>query len=267
VQLRLALVLALMSVRGASAGITGLQITTDGCSVADVRAQAVAQIGHDPFDDRARKRITVAIRGTTATLAIDAGQRVIAAANCAELAASIAVVLAMTLSQADEPSPAPIEHDPIGVGFFVTGAADLGGATHVTTGVELSRGRASVSAELDLDLPDDVAGGMIRVVRAQASVSPCFHAHGFGVCLLGRAGVMRGTGIDVLEPRAVSTPTLAAGARVVWQLPLTARFALRLHADLAVNLLDTRLDLDDMPAWTSPRVEGLAGAGLFARFR
>ena len=248
-----------------------LTIASDGCSPDEVRGLLVAQVGHDPISDSARNQISVEIRGTTATVAVtdgrsSLGERTITASNCADLVASVAVVLAMTVSHAEEP-PLLLEEPRLAAGAFVTGAADLGGATTVTTGLELWRGRSSISAEARVDLPHDVAGGMINVKRAQASVSPCVRAYGFAGCVVASVGFLRGEGMNVLEPRTAVTPTLATGLRVVWQYGLTKRLALRVHADLAVNLIETRLDLDDMAVWTSPRVEGLLGAGIFARFR
>jgi hypothetical protein len=271
VQRRLALSFAILAGGAARADTAKLTIASDGCSPDDVRRHVIGQVGHDPFDDRARKRITVEIRGTTASVGLadekrSLGERTLTAESCTELVASIAVVLAMTVSQTDEP-PSSIEEPRLRAGMFASGAADLGGATTVTTGLELWRGRGSISAEARFDLPREVADGMIGVTRVQASASPCLRAYGFAGCVVGSVGFLRGTGVNVLEPRTATTPTLAAGLRVVWQYGLTRRLALRLHADLAVNLIETRLDLDDMRAWTSPRVEGLLRAGVFARFR
>lgn len=231
----------------------------------------MAHVGHDPFDDRARRRIVVDIRGTTARVGLagaerSLGQRTITAESCTELVASIAVVLAMTVTHTDEPSPSR-EEAPLSAGMFVAGAAGLGDATTLTTGLELWRGHGSVAAELRLDLPREVAGGMIGVTRVQASASPCLRARGFAGCVVGSVGVLRGRGVNVVQARTAVTPTAAVGLRVVWQHGLTRRVALRLHADLAANLFETRLDLDAMPAWTSPRFEGLLGAGVLARFR
>lgn len=136
--------LAIVTVGAARADTAKLTIASDGCSTDDVRRQVIAQVGNDPFDDGARKRIIVDIRGTTATVGLagaerSLGQRTLTAKSCTELMASVAVVLAMTISHVAEPSSS-LEQQPLAAGLFVAGAADLGGATTLTTGVQLWRG-------------------------------------------------------------------------------------------------------------------------------
>ena len=59
---------------------------------------------------------------------------------------------------------------------------------------------------------------------------------------------------------------MTAGLRIAWERPVTGRIAIRAHLDAAALLTTTRFDIDDMPVWTSPRVEVLAGLALLAHF-
>lgn len=91
----------------------------------------------------------------------------------------------------------------------------------------------------------------MRTSLAFASLVPCFHRGVFGGCALLSAGVLQGAGLRFSETRQLAFPFVAAGARVLADLPIVAPISLRLHADLLAPLSPTVLLVDDAEVWSS----------------
>ena len=212
------------------------------------------------------------------------GPRVIDAASCDELVASVALVIAMTPAHAKPlapiPEPAPeitrtiVAPAPPRIGRWDAlaggaGSIDTGGLVErVALGARYRRGDRSIAAELRGDLPDEhaLASGRVDVLRAELAIVPCLHRGAFAACGLAVAGLWRGSGIGLVTEQAAFAPELAVGARIAWETALTARLGLRAHLDADALVTTTRFDVDAMPVWTSPRVEATAGLSLIARF-
>jgi len=228
------------------------------------------------------------------------GPRVVTATTCGELGEAVAVVVAIALpglatspqpvsvstppnparSQlaiADRTSDSLVAHvvirepaRPIETDVLVAGAGDVASQSVVgqlLIGLRLRRGATSLEGELRLDAPSErlLKGmGTIGMFRTQASISPCLHVTSFAACGVLSAGTVRGSGIGLTEARTVYTPLVSAGFRLAWERSITERMAVRLYGEIDTVLTTTTFDVDNMPVWTSPRLEGSLGIGFLA---
>jgi hypothetical protein len=76
---------------------------------------------------------------------------------------------------------------------------------------------------------------------------------------------VHGFGID--QPAAASGLVAQLGARLTATQPLGPRFSASLRADGLVLLTPWTVDLNHTAVWTMPRLAGLIGFDLAARFR
>jgi hypothetical protein len=123
--------------------------------------------------------------------------------------------------------------------------------------------RFSLGVEGRIDLPttlDLKDGERLTAWLAAAAVAPCAqfrHVFGCGFVSLG-AVTSAGSWADGRSDR---TALIAAtGPRAGIELPLSERFAARIHGDLALSLTPT--DLGTQHTWMSPAVAGLLGIRL-----
>jgi hypothetical protein len=300
--MRLAMALTALLAAGTAAAeprVARLEDAGTACSLDGLEADVEALIGRDPFDDAAGSAIRIETEvvgeGVVARLAIgDEQVRTLEGADCEELVESLAIVVVLVLrAEAPEPepepeplpepkrepepeprlavaasvevspSPAPIALDVIAGGAAAGSGAGM--APELALGLRVSRGRARVGVELSLRAPDELAAGDGRVVvtTARATVLACFRGN-IDLCAVGSGGVVRGSASGVVDARAASTPLAACGLRASWERPLTGRFALRVHAEARAALTTSRFLVDEMPVWTSSRVEAGAGLSLVA---
>jgi hypothetical protein len=287
--------------RAASGDPRALVVTGDACDASSL-AGDVAKLGGEPFVDGAHASVHVElVAPTAARVSFDdgvgnvSGPREIAATDCAQLLASIALVVAMmpgpdapaaTPPQPPPPQPQP---QPVNDAVEVTRAfevvapeptrwdAVVDGATSVDThgadaviaaGVRYRRGSRSLTAELAAYTPvrDDLSVGRVDVLRAELELAPCQHLGALAACGVLAAGALRGSGIGLEQERAVVAPLVALGARLAWEQPLGRAWAVLAHVDGDVLVTTTRFDVDAMTVWTSPRVEVTGGLSLLARF-
>jgi hypothetical protein len=286
-----------------------LEITGGACH-ANALAGDILKLSGEQFVDAARASVHVElVAPSAARVSFDdgdgnvSGPREIAASECGELLASIALVIAMTPSTPvataaptpsaeptlpptarSEPQPHPTS-DALEVGraFVLTSPQAtrwdvlVGGTsrfdTHgvdgvIAAGVRYRRGTRSVSGELQVDVPerDALATGRVDVLRAELAVAPCQHFGSFAACAVIAAGTLRGSGVGLADERAVLAPLVTVGARIAWERQLGRLFAVRATVDGDVLATTTRFDVDSMPVWTSQRVEASAGLSLLARF-
>jgi hypothetical protein len=96
------------------------------------------------------------------------------------------------------------------------------------------------------------------------SVVPCLHVATVGVCGVALAGSLQASSSHVVSSRSDAAFYAAVGGRLGMELPLSRTFALRLHADLLVDVRPAEFRVDQI-VWTTPPFAG-AGAGLLARF-
>jgi hypothetical protein len=97
---------------------------------------------------------------------------------------------------------------------------------------------------------------------AAATLSPCSQPrHVFACALVSIGAVMsESPGIALTSP----TPSLlvSAGPRAGVEVPLSERFALRLHGDLALRLTPITIEAGDDVMWAAPAFAGLVGIRL-----
>jgi hypothetical protein len=127
----------------------------------------------------------------------------------------------------------------------------------------------SVAIEGRADLPTsrEVSGGVISASTLSGTLAPCLHRGVLGGCLLASVAVMRGSALDLENPRQVSTPVLAFGARTLVELPRTGAISFRAHIDLLSPIVRTTLRVGGEPVWTSPPLSAALGLSATVRFR
>jgi hypothetical protein len=137
-------------------------------------------------------------------------------------------------------------------------------------GVELRRGPLALTLDLHRDSTAATAeaGGEIRASMWSGTAGGCLSRGGFAGCGLVAAGLMDAEGAGYVMTDRVTSPYLAAGARLAWELPLTRRFAAQVNAETLATLVRTELKVIGMPAggWTAPPGSVRLGFVLLARF-
>lgn len=283
---------------------------------AEVRAAVVKRLGFDPFEDEADVTMICRVERDgdgplRADIQMVADGRQVAArrqlasasADCAELAAAVALAIAIAVDprRAEPPPPRerrvaaaapwppgdpPPEASAVGAGLVVpperprvrlfagVGAlAAVGAAPGATAGATLAlgirRGPVSLWLEGRADLPaaEDVADGEIRASLLVASAAPCAHAGQFALCAVVAGGELRSAGRGFPASREATTPYLGAGARLVWELPVAANFAFRIEFGALGAIARSTLLVDGEAVWTMPRVSAAAGLVAVGAFR
>ncbi len=84
------------------------------------------------------------------------------------------------------------------------------------------------------------------------------------MCSFGSAGVLRGSGSGVLQPKTDATPFAAAGLRGGAEIALAPSVSARIYADLAVSLARTTLRLGGADVWTTAPFSGALGVAAVA---
>jgi hypothetical protein len=262
------------------------------CDLALLQAAVAALAPDTIFDDTARAVIRVeGAADPSVRLSIDDGHgdvrgpRTVTAASCADLIESAALVIAMELPKAspapppsaepealpepDEPMAPPRPHRPLAIDVFAGAAATSSGShEQVLVGTRWRRASHSIAVALRLAGDERIPLGMgeVQVGRTDVALEPCAHVAGIGLCALAGAGVIQGAGDGLLRARSVVSPIAFLGATLAWEHALGARLAVRAHLAADVLLTQTELDVDDMPVWTSSRLEATGGLALLVHF-
>lgn len=302
---------ALLAAPGvASANPVSLTVVGDACDLSGLDAEVTNLLaGSEATDARASVVTTRSDGALTADVSVvDAegesyGTRTVTASSCRDLFDSVAVVIAMAVSDTVNRAlpltiPEPIgpipplsvpEHPatnetPMGItraattparseltlDGFVAGARSVTSSSEqVQIGARLKRGQRSMSLEIAAGALDEVAittTNNITIATAELTLAPCAHVRSLTGCALLSGGVIRGSGESLYGARAMSIPMAATGLRLGWEHFVTSRVALRVHLDARAMLTKATFDVDYMPVWESSRFEGSAAVGLLARF-
>jgi hypothetical protein len=172
------------------------------------------------------------------------------------------------------PEPAPAARDRRLALFVGLGPSlGLGMAPHPT-----GLGRMFVSGRLDrlsLEIAVDAAlpatrqevdGSGFSLDRFAAAGAACGHAAAFAGCLTATIGVLRARGVGVDAPASPVGLFSQVGARIAATREFGGRFFAAARVDGFVMLSSWQVTLNDVVAWTTPRVGALIGVDLGARF-
>jgi hypothetical protein len=269
---------------------------------ARLRAGVTARLGYDAFDAGAAEELKVTLhrsgRELEAVITLTDGQGALRAerrlvsrqGDCAELASSVELAVSIAIdpfrmAELPEPVVAPVPAIPeppalvanapappisgqIKAGALVAQGWEPARSLGFVLGGSVRRGRWSLGLEARADLPRsrDQGVGQVRSYSLLGSLVPCFHFHGAAACALLTAGELRAQGRGLVDAQQVTRPSVAMGARLAYALPLSPRFSLLLHADVATPLTTTELQVDHVGVWTTPRLAAALGIDLGCTF-
>ncbi len=100
-----------------------------------------------------------------------------------------------------------------------------------------------------------------------ASLAGCGSVARWSACLVAKGGEIRIAGRDIDSPHSGSGPLLQAGLRLGVMQALGRRVFLSVRAEGLVTLTSSRVTLDQILLWTSPRFAGTLGLDLGVRFQ
>lgn len=282
-----------------------LSVTGETCEPATLRASITTLLGHDGFvadgdggsvDIELHVAIATSGDAVVGTIEIDAagaedGRRTITVASCAELydAASLAIAMVLarrraepTRSQVIAPTPAPVPA-PLEVeaaappeqrvpglemyGGVVGGRASGRFQTGLVIGANVTRGGWKLGADFALAAADRVTVGPGRVVVSTRTfdVAGCRARGSLAACATIAVGWVSGHGEDLPTTASVTSPYLAAGARLQWDAVFSARIAARIQLGARAPAVRNRFLVDEMPVWSTAPVEAWIGLALVAR--
>lgn len=288
--LRAVVVAALVMARTAAAA-PSVEITGTSCD--EVRGE-LASVLHPGATGSVDARVRVAIDGDASGLRAELtfedrdgrirGPRIVHAIDCADLASSVAVVVAMALEDLAAVPVRSVERDIADVDIevpapppkqrtaeLVGGIAIAGGDRQVILGGRTMRGVGSLAVELHVDETIETRmmdGRGVDAARLEVTASPCLHLVGFGACAVASAGVVRGSAAPGLyQTRTVYGPVLGGGLRATYERWLRDRIGLRLHVEGRAFATSMTLRVDYEPVWKSKRFEAATGIAVLVRFR
>ena len=219
--------------------------------------------------------------------------RAVSARDCRELAKSIALIIVMSLRDAEPVSsvtsavepprdvPALRVEEPERVvvrvaratrpafAALVGGTGDLHGQPSLLAGVRARHGRYSLGLEAQAEGTTRVAvedGGQISVSRKYATLAPCVHVAQAAFCGVMAAGALRGRASELADAASVTRALVQVGGRAEWSYPIAARIGLRVHVDAVQALTRAEFLVDQMPVWTSDSRELRLGGAVVAHF-
>lgn len=276
----------------------------DACALDALPARVDALLGGVAIDPDARAvvRVEVARRDDRVTAAVtfeDAdggrrGPRRVEAASCDALLDALALVIAMGMPP-DVPATAPPPAAPEPAAALELRAAPqrpatarpdaaselavtAGGAASLSSngwgqllavGLRWRHARHSLALELRLETPQAQAigtMGTVEVAMTTIAAVGCRHTGDFAVCAALGAGEVRGSGAGLFDARAAVAPLISGGVRLAWEHEVWRGLRARLQVGADVSATTTQFDVDEMPVWTSSRVQAWAGAGMLAHF-
>jgi hypothetical protein len=110
-------------------------------------------------------------------------------------------------------------------------------------------------------------GSGFRQMLIGTTVAICGHIDWLSACALGRAGLVRITGLGVDQPRQPNGFVGQAGARLAATFRVAGPWSLATRLDGLGLLTPCRVHLNQAPVWEMPRLGMLVGIDLLARFR
>lgn len=132
------------------------------------------------------------------------------------------------------------------------------------------RNRLSFAVEARADGPSrvELAGGTLDVTLATLSALGCLHRWRLAACGLVTGGIQRGRGEGFDVSAVTVSPYVAAGPRVVVEIPLGRRLLGELRGDVLVPMTRGDFEVTGDPAgrWSTPTVGATAGLGVSGRF-
>ncbi len=162
--------------------------------------------------------------------------------------------------QLPSPEPGPAMTFSVSAGAI----ASLGVAPALAAGLSIgasTRWRlVSLGLEARVDAPASrtfyTPGGPASVSSwlATAAVVPCVHSSALMLCALGQLGSTRVSALDVVGPTAGSARWTATGGRAGVTVPVGRNAALRLGADVLVNLDRARVSIGATQVWHAPLI-------------
>lgn len=270
---------------------------------AALRAGVTGRLGYDPFDATADEELKVRLQRSgreleaLITIADERGQvraerRLVSRqGDCAELASSVELAVSIAIdpfhvAAQPEPEAAPVPPAPapapdlpsphapaetsgqLQVGALVGQGTAPARTLGFTLGGNVRRGRWSLGLEARADLPRDhgLVVGAIRTSSWTGSLVPCAHFGEAAACVLFTAGALHAQGRGLTDARHITRSYVAAGARLVYALPLSRRLSVLLHVDVTTPLATTELQVDHVGKWTTPAVAAALGIALGMSF-
>lgn len=170
------------------------------------------------------------------------------------------------------PLPAPDTSEPghleLGLGGGVSGGLSPGtsGTLRLTVGRIGPRSSGEVALRWDPDSAAAFAGGEVTATTLALDLAGCLRWRWAVGCATGLLGGQRASSTGLPEPRAVTMPIAAIGARARLTWPLDGAFFARLDLDGRLPLSRTRLRIGGNLAWQSAPVAGDITLTAGARF-
>jgi len=176
----------------------------------------------------------------------------------------------METSRVRAPTATGAGHEPWQVSLAAFGSA--GWSPGIAPGAALGVGWVGNHVSLELegraDLPRTTGWG-----RGSITVSPllftlagCGRLDKWGLCALGRAGRLHGSGEGYAVDAGGASLLLGLGARVMWEGILMGPFHFRAFVDLDGILTRNNFDVDHQPAWAVSTVAVTLGFAALVRF-
>ncbi|MBK7860703.1 MAG: hypothetical protein IPJ65_19290 [Archangiaceae bacterium] len=218
------------------------------------------------------------------------------AADCAELAESVAFSIALAIDPrvlsgkppepprpeppapvatpapaAPAPAPAPAP-TPVRLEAALSGAATLGSAPSVSGGgllsIGVSRGPLLGLVELRVEAPGSAAvgTGAISTQVLGATALPCYHFPVVGLCGALFLGGMRVGSSGLTDAQNGTALVVALGPRLFAELQVLRWLSLRALLEASFVFTRTTITVGAAPAWVTPPVMGLVGAGAVFHF-
>jgi hypothetical protein len=146
--------------------------------------------------------------------------------------------------------------DPALVARVGVGAAVRDVDALTALGARLRRGELSAEVVAAMQTADELAAGPghVTIGLTAFTTAVCAHMRSFAACATATGGWWTGRGEALFDASTVRLPYIAAGMRVGWAYPMSARFSVELAAGVEVGLTTSRFLVDQMPIWTSPRL-------------
>ena len=109
-------------------------------------------------------------------------------------------------------------------------------------------------------------GSGFRYMLIGGTVALCGHRQRFAACALGRASQARATGLGVDRPHSPTGFLAHAGLRLAANFPLGTSWFIAARIEGLARLMSSTVVLNRVAVWEMPRLGGLAGLDLVARF-
>jgi len=263
------------------------------------------RLGYDPFDDRAIRRLNVAIRqaghGLEARIEmVDAGalvaeRRLVSRQrDCKELASSVELAIAIAIdptgappaspaapeqaptSPTLDPAPAPLSRPvtsshPLAGDLAAMLVGGLRSAPSPSLGISLGgslRGEVwslGIEARADLPSSESLRVGSVKTSLYTGSLVPCLGSAHLAFCALATAGLLHGAADGLDHERDANFFFAAVGARIALGYPIDHRWSLALHADALSPLTEIDLTVDGGSVWSTSTLVCSVALGATAK--